>query len=213
MDEVPGWYALALSADLDPGTSAGTRLFSRELVVWRDTAGAAHVWEDRCPHRGMRLSFGFVRGDHIACLYHGWQYDTAGQCRHIPAHPELQVSSMIRTRTYPACERRGLIWVRWGETALPEPSDGAATPLRSLYLDASAARVLDAFGAAPAGDGLVRVRLGGLPVLAALQPLAADCSAAHILIDGPSDAFSSADRVRAARAALGLRRAVEPRAT
>jgi phenylpropionate dioxygenase-like ring-hydroxylating dioxygenase large terminal subunit len=89
MSLAAGWYAVAVADDIEPGTSAGTRLFDQELVVWRDRDGASHVWEDRCPHRGMRLSFGFVRGNHIACLYHGWAYDTAGQCRAIPAHPDL----------------------------------------------------------------------------------------------------------------------------
>src|SRR5580700_5238771 len=69
---------VGLSLAVEASSSAGTRLLDRELVVWRDNSGAAHVWEDRCPHRGMKLSFGFVRGDHIACLYHGWQYNSGG---------------------------------------------------------------------------------------------------------------------------------------
>lgn len=38
--------------------------------------------EDRCPHRGMKMSFA-VRGDHIACLYHGW----LRHGRHLPQDP------------------------------------------------------------------------------------------------------------------------------
>lgn len=214
MNETPGWYALALSADLDPGTSTGTRLFGNELVVWRDQAGAAHIWEDRCPHRGMRLSFGFVRGDHIACLYHGWQYDTAGQCRYIPAHPDLEVSPMIRTRTYRSVERSGLIWVAWETESDPPPETAAEslTVLRSLTLDVPAARLPDAFAVTEGADGLLRGTLAGLPVRLAVQPLAPAQSAAHILLDGPSDAFTSADRARAAHACAALRSALEMRA-
>ena len=105
------WYCVAVSEGLEPGTSAGTRLFDKEIVVWRDSNGAAHAWEDRCPHRGMRLSFGFVRGDRIACLYHGWQYDAGGQCRHIPAHPDLKVPDTIRTTAYPCRERLAMVWI------------------------------------------------------------------------------------------------------
>ena len=68
----PAWYPVALSNGIEPGRSAGTRLFDQELCIWRDTEGTAHAWEDRCPHRGMRLSFGFVRGDRIACLSLSW---------------------------------------------------------------------------------------------------------------------------------------------
>ncbi|MFG5120788.1 Rieske 2Fe-2S domain-containing protein [Methylorubrum sp. POS3] len=216
LDQPQGWYAVALAADLDPGTSAGTRLFGAELVVWRDAAGSAHVWEDRCPHRGMRLSFGFVRGDHIACLYHGWQYDVAGQCRYIPAHPDLAVSPMIRARTYVSLERLGLVWVAWGEEPGPPPDTGAdgLTPLRSLYLDRPAAWVRAAFADAPEdglASGLLRTALAGIPVLVAVQPLADDRCAAHFLIDRPSDAVTRSDRARAASACVAWRRSVEAR--
>ena len=68
MTSASPWIPVALSADIEAGTSAGTLVNGEERVVWRDDKGATHVWEDRCPHRGMRMSFGFVRGDHIACL-------------------------------------------------------------------------------------------------------------------------------------------------
>ena len=57
-----GWVPVALSASIEAGTSAGAVVDGSEIVVWRDNSGKAHVWEDRCPHRGMRMSFGFVRG-------------------------------------------------------------------------------------------------------------------------------------------------------
>lgn len=210
-DGPSGLYALALSADIDPGTSAGTRLFGHELVVWRDAAGAAHVWEDRCPHRGMRLSFGFVRGDHIACLYHGWRYDTAGQCRYIPAHPDLDVGPMIRARTYPTTERHGLVWVAWGAPVPPETDApaGVPTPLRSLHLEAPAARVFDVLGVPAGDDGIVKTSLGGSAVLVAVQPLGVAQSVAHVLIDAPADAVDSAERTQIAHACIALRRSVE----
>ncbi|WP_377297153.1 Rieske 2Fe-2S domain-containing protein [Rhizobium sp. SGZ-381] len=139
------WVPVALSASIEPGTSAGAVVEGRELVVWRDSAGKAHVWEDRCPHRGMRMSFGFVRGDHIACLYHGWSYDAAGQCRHIPAHPDLDVPKTIRITTYDAGEACGVIWTRLagaGETGHPLPDFGNTLPVRSLYADCSLAHAL-----------------------------------------------------------------------
>lgn len=57
-----------------------------------------------CPHRGMRLSLGFIRGDQVACLYHGWHYD-AGQCRYIPAHPQLTPPETIRVQAFETAER------------------------------------------------------------------------------------------------------------
>jgi nitrite reductase/ring-hydroxylating ferredoxin subunit len=133
------WVALGLSNALEPGTSTGAIVDGREFVIWRDSAGLPHVWDDRCPHRGMRMSFGFVRGDRIACLYHGWQYDTAGQCRAVPAHPDLDVPKTIRIQTYPTVEVAGLIWATLsGEVSgPPQIEESDVTPVRSVYIDRS----------------------------------------------------------------------------
>src|SRR5436305_10835578 len=110
-----GWYPVSLTGGLDPGTSNGTGLFGREIVVWRDAGGGPHVWEDRCPHRGMRLSFGLVRADRIACLYHGWQFGAAGQCLAIPAHPGLDVPASITVTRHSCREAIGLLCAHFGE--------------------------------------------------------------------------------------------------
>ena len=152
MTSQPIWSPVALSNVIEPSTSTGAVVNGAELVVWRDSSGKAHVWEDRCPHRGMRMSFGFVRGDHLACLYHGWQYDTAGQCRHIPAHPQLEVPQTIRMQTFASAERNGLIWA--GLTADADPAllpaeISGLVPVRSLYADCTPSKVLATLGATP----------------------------------------------------------------
>ena len=53
-----GWTAVGLSGDWEPGAVAGVIVEGREWALWRGVSGKAHIWEDRCPHRGMRLSFG-----------------------------------------------------------------------------------------------------------------------------------------------------------
>ena len=80
-------HAIALCDSIQPGGVHPIQLQDVELVLWRDYAGQAHVWHDRCPHRGMRLSFGFVKENRLTCLYHGWEYGSDGGCRKIPAHP------------------------------------------------------------------------------------------------------------------------------
>ncbi len=216
----PGWYPLALAQDVEASTAAGTRLFGRELVVWRDDAGQAHVWEDRCPHRGMRLSFGFVRGARLACLYHGWQFDGAGHCRHIPAHPRLTVPATITVERCTAAERLGVIWVCWGDDAAGTPPPGGCpgtVPVRSLAVNAAAGQVTAAVMAAPSpfdDDGAVSVEgaeplltltAGGGRLYAAVQPTGEAETMLH-LVAGPSRA---ADRHRMSLWAEALRRRVE----
>lgn len=125
--------AVALSRDVPFGTSIGVRVGGIEYVVWRDESGKTHIWEDRCPHRGMKLSLGFVRGDRIACLYHGWEYGTDGVCQKIPAHPDLQVPDSITVDTFGVVESGGLIWLAAEESAVEVEQ---LHPVRSMMVEA-----------------------------------------------------------------------------
>ena len=51
MIEATLWHPVAESASL-ADSPLPARLLSQELVLWRDAAGVAHAWADRCPHRG-----------------------------------------------------------------------------------------------------------------------------------------------------------------
>ena len=86
-------------------------MLGRELAVWRADDGNVNVWENRCLHRGVRLSIGINDGRELKCQYHGWRYAnrTAG-CTYIPAHPADAPARTITNRTYPAVERYGLVW-------------------------------------------------------------------------------------------------------
>jgi nitrite reductase/ring-hydroxylating ferredoxin subunit len=227
MSLAPGWHPVALSGSIDPGTSAGTHLGGREYVVWRDNSGAAHVWEDRCPHRGMKLSFGFVRGDHIACLYHGWQYDTAGRCRYIPAHPDLEVPATITVPVFATVEACGMIWTTTdaeADRASPPPDPRETVPVASLQAACGTEALMDAvrttlaqpfvagdagFDLSPVGETLWRLTVGGDRLLLGLQRLEDARSALHVAIDGSAAAYAGTGQahwyawIRALRHRLG----------
>jgi phenylpropionate dioxygenase-like ring-hydroxylating dioxygenase large terminal subunit len=131
-----GWVPIALGRDVPKGTTRAAIVEGKELVIWRGGDGTAHVWEDRCPHRGMRLSFGFVRENALNCLYHGWQYGAGASCQRIPAHPDLTVPPTIRANAYEAAEAGGMVWVRLGdEGEFPTLPEG--TPVASLAVETS----------------------------------------------------------------------------
>lgn len=160
--------AVALSRDVPFGTSIGVRVEGIEYVVWRDASGKAHIWEDRCPHRGMKLSLGFVRGDRIACLYHGWEYGTDGRCQKIPAHPELPVPDSITVGTFGAVESGGLIWLAAEDSAV---EDTPLQPVRSMMVEADVRDV-----EAPEGAHVF------------LQPVSASQTMLHICVEARTDA-------------------------
>ncbi|GKX33548.1 MAG: hypothetical protein MnENMB40S_11660 [Rhizobiaceae bacterium MnEN-MB40S] len=221
------WIPVALSSEIEAGASAGAVVDGKEVVVWRDTSGKAHAWEDRCPHRGMRMSFGFVRGDHIACLYHGWQYDTAGQCQYIPAHPDLDVPQTIKVMTYATKEANGVIWSTLSEEvpdeAIPGETD-QVTALRSLYIDCPAAFVREAletaslpgFSASEEGtdfaalsDTVWTLTTGEDRLFIGVQRVNPSQTALHVMIAGPQATYAGAGQAHFSTWLETLRRSLE----
>ena len=140
--------AIGLSRDLAPNRVMRADVHGLDLAVWRGPDNTLHAWGNRCPHRGMRLSHGFVRGGRLACLYHGWQYRQDGGCAYIPAHPELEPPSTIHAQVFSVTEADGVIWVAQDEEAVAAES-AASVPLRSLSFACSARLVMDAFVTTP----------------------------------------------------------------
>ena len=171
------WAAVALSDDLPLGMAMPCRLEGRDLAVWRSASGQAFVWGDRCPHRGMRLSQGFVRGEALSCIYHGWRYGHDGGCVYIPAHPDLVPPKSICATTYKCGEADGLIWAALEETTETIPPVPTGIPVRSMQVDAAISQVALHFGAP--GETLITLQ-NQHPVTIALQPVDDTCTAMHI---------------------------------
>lgn len=75
------WYPVAPSWQVANAPIGLTRL-GDQIVLWRDNDGQIHALEDRCPHRGARLSLGWNLGGSVACWYHGIEVDGSGTaCR------------------------------------------------------------------------------------------------------------------------------------
>ncbi len=117
------WHPVGIAAEMPAGTLMPSHLLDVPLAVWRDGAGAIHVWQDRCPHRGMKLSMGNLQADGVSCPYHGWTFGSDGGCRHVPALPGLGEARLkARVKTYAVRERYGLVWVCLGSPARDVPA-------------------------------------------------------------------------------------------
>jgi phenylpropionate dioxygenase-like ring-hydroxylating dioxygenase large terminal subunit len=91
------------------------RLLGEDLVVFRDTAGKVGVLEELCPHRRASLFFGRNEECGIRCVYHGWKFDTAGNCMDMPNEPpESTYKTKVKAVAYSAREAGGLLWVYMG---------------------------------------------------------------------------------------------------
>ncbi|WP_375462919.1 Rieske 2Fe-2S domain-containing protein [uncultured Methylobacterium sp.] len=141
------WHPIAACTDLPFRHVFHGQLLGQELAVWRADDGHVNVWENRCLHRGVRLSIGVNDGRELACQYHGWRYAnrTAG-CTYIPAHPADAPARTIANRTFPARERYGLVWAALGPGGAVPEHPGLDAParlvLRAIPVDAAPERVL-----------------------------------------------------------------------
>jgi phenylpropionate dioxygenase-like ring-hydroxylating dioxygenase large terminal subunit len=111
------WYPICRS-DLVKDVPVGLRRLGQDIVVWRDSKGILHVHDDRCLHRGAKLSLGKVVNDSLRCGYHGWCYDAAGQCVGIPTSKtaESRLAPRLRLPTLASQERAGLVWAFFPES-------------------------------------------------------------------------------------------------
>ena len=167
------WHPVASSSDLVPRHIYQTRLEGQELAIWRDDKGVLNVWENRCPHRGVRLSIGASLGQELRCQYHGWRFASGtGACTAIPAHPGKAPPSAVKVRSWVAVEAIGLVWTSL--TAATAPAGPPELPgqwlvLRALPIDRTAAAVEDVLHRMDFGNRLavrVSVHRGGWDGLA-----------------------------------------------
>lgn len=112
------WYAVMPMAKLDAGPQPFT-LLGEDIVLWKKSDGTPAAVRDRCCHRTAKLSRGFVDGDHIACGYHGWQYDCSGACVKIPQQDHQAIPPGARVPAYHCAERFGYAWVALEDPLMP----------------------------------------------------------------------------------------------
>lgn len=116
------WYPVLPSWALGDEPLGITRL-SENIVLWRDTDGAVHALEDRCPHRGARLSLGWNLGDRLACWYHGIEVDADGVVASVPAVDNCSMEGEKMTRSYPVIETHDAIFLYFGDGTEEAPPD------------------------------------------------------------------------------------------
>ncbi len=92
------------------------KLLGEELIAFRDTTGKIGLVDEYCPHRKVSLFYGRNEECGLRCAYHGWKFDTAGNCVDLPSEPpESNFKQNIKIKSYPCEERGGVIWTYMGK--------------------------------------------------------------------------------------------------
>ena len=107
------WYIAAPGIQVPKGATLAKTILGQDVLLGRDKNGMVFALRDFCPHRGIPLRYGKFDGENVECCYHGWCFNTAGQCTKIPSllPDDTTDISRIKTPSYPCHEVDGNIWV------------------------------------------------------------------------------------------------------
>src|SRR5436190_12124306 len=119
------WLPVECSANLGGGERGNAfggannplklTVLGEHLVLFRDSKGRPGLVAEHCSHRGTSLAYGCIEENGIRCLYHGFLYDTEGQCLETPAEPpDSNFKLTVRQTAYPVVEVGGLIFAYMG---------------------------------------------------------------------------------------------------
>lgn len=92
------------------------------LVAFRDSTGHVGLIGAYCPHRGAPMFFGRNEEAGLRCVYHGWKFDSGGNCVDLPSEPPDSIfREKINIDSYPTHEAGGLVWAFMGPRAEVPP--------------------------------------------------------------------------------------------
>ena len=116
------WQPIAPKQRLVENGVLPVRLFGEDLVLFIDGKGQIGLGGDRCAHRLVKLDCAYTTDAGIRCPYHGWTYDTQGQCVDQPGEPAGSTfKDKVTIPSYPVQELAGVIFAYLGPKDRPAP--------------------------------------------------------------------------------------------
>jgi 5,5'-dehydrodivanillate O-demethylase oxygenase subunit len=135
------WHPVAVVQEVtESEPTKFVRVLGEDLVLFRDKSANVGLIQDHCAHRGASLLYGRVEERGISCAYHGWLYDTHGNCLETPAEPaDSKFYLTVKMKAYPVQELAGLYWAYLGP--LPAP----ALPKYDVWADEGGITKIDVY--------------------------------------------------------------------
>ena len=118
------WIPACLAEELpEDGTPPiRLKLLGERLVAFRDSYGRYGLIDEFCAHRGASLWFGRQEDGGIRCPYHGWKYDTTGQCVDVPSEADnSSFAENVKLTSYPLVKIGDILWTYMGDPATQPP--------------------------------------------------------------------------------------------
>ena len=202
------WYPVVPSHHLRPSDNIVAGFTKgQEFALWRSKDGLVQIWENRCPHRGTRLTLGRIIDDRLSCAYHGWEFNANdGKCASIPAHPNTPAPKQLCIKTYAAMEAEGMVWVSHGQPSseaddvCPESTATKRSYIRSVGLRTGLDDVvsgLTVHGFTPSAPFKWQGALAGHPATVFVTDAGDGLAFVHAWLDKGSDAAALAQGLAA----------------
>ncbi|MBZ0178608.1 MAG: Rieske 2Fe-2S domain-containing protein [Melioribacteraceae bacterium] len=151
------WYLVCPSSDLE-NKMRTFKILGEEIILFRDKEGNPIALEDRCCHRNVNLSLGYLKNDRPVCGYHGWEYDKSGQCVLIPSQlPDNKIPPKAVIKKYAAKDYNNWVWLfagnpdeaeNYSPTDIPEMKDWPFTYKEYIFeadLESTAESLIDPY--------------------------------------------------------------------
>ncbi len=117
------WYLACLLDELQQQNPLPKKIGEVEMVIFKTKSGNISIVEDRCCHRNVQLSLGYVQDEAIKCGYHGWEYNCEGKCVLIPSLPDVErIPSAAKLKKYSTEIKYRSVWVWIGDEAKKDSS-------------------------------------------------------------------------------------------
>ena len=123
IDKLPpfpeGWYFVTDRKSIQRQGLIERTWLGEEIVAWCDEDGRVCVADAICPHLGSHMGptvGGKVRDGCLVCPFHGFEFDTSGQC---VATPNAPAPKAAKLKVYDSREVLGMIFAWWGVGGRP----------------------------------------------------------------------------------------------
>ena len=123
-----GWYFVASRESILREKLIEKTWLGEEIVAWCDESGRVCVADAVCPHLGSHLGpevGGQICNGRLVCPFHGFEFDTTGQCVATPNAPAPRAAKL---KIYETREILGLVFAWFGSGGRPSQWDLPAEP-------------------------------------------------------------------------------------
>jgi len=114
------WYMAAWDHELIDGKLTARTILEEPVLLYKGDSGKVVALDNRCCHRGAKLSNGRLEGDDVRCMYHGLKFNAAGKCIQIPGQDNIPPK--LGVRSFPVVERQHIVWIWMGDPAKADAS-------------------------------------------------------------------------------------------